>query len=289
MNLSPISLALVLLLVVHELGLRREPPGDGGRSAKQRFEQAWLVRLGVIVAVGALDSPLAALAHRELFGAALIDLVLAFAVAPVVVLGAPWRPLRLALPASSGPAGSTAPRAPGRHTAVPGQPVTGLVALVAAFWAWHLPGALDATVASQALRQLEYASYLIGGLLFWSELLPSHPYVPRLGMLQRAGLIVGAFVGYWGLSAMMVYGPTSWYPAFAHAGGQIIPATVSQELAGAIMWALPSIPLGVATFWCFAGWLDHESDDERHLLQLYEQGRRGQAGQAPALGGPGKE
>ena len=275
---DPIGALLVAALVVYEVGRRRlVAAGGDGRSAVVIEHQAWLFRLGVLVGAGVLFSPLRVIASDQLFARALIDVALAWVVAPLVVLGAPAnafvaaiRPVRVLelqryerLRAERSEwGGDVVPRWP-----IPGQPVTGVAVLLLSVWLWHIPVILDATVHDIGLQSLVFVSYLSGGVLWWMEMVGSHPYRPRLSHLARAVLVVAAFAGYWGLGAAMVYSQRSWYPAFLEGASAVLPGVMGQDYAGAFFWGLPSIPLGVASFWVFARWLEGENAEEDRLAR----------------------
>lgn len=254
----PLAWALLALLAVHERGVRRlRPEGDGRDSANAR-RQAWLTRLALGWGAVCLASPLGFWSHGVLSLRAGLDLDFGCVVAPLLVLGAPWRPL------VTGMTGEPPKAAAATAPAPVGPMAAGTVAL-AGFLAWHLPWLQDPTVHSAALRDLELASYLVAGVLLWLQIVGSHPFTPAWEPLQRITLIVAVLAECWIDGAAMIFGRTVWYPAFSHGPGAPLSPSMDQGLAGAITWVLPLFPFIAAAFWCFSEWIERdEADWELH-------------------------
>lgn len=285
--LQPVALVLAALLVLHAVGGTRTaggaapttppegagPPAGAGRPgtdpARRRRREARLFRLGAGLGVVLLCSPLEHYAVGNLFARALVDTGLAFVVAPLVVLGAPWerlaaalgRPLPLPSGAASGATGLSLP--------VVG-PLAGVGVYLATLWIFHIPAVIDATVGSLPLRSFQLACLLTGGVLLWGQLVASHPFRPPWQPLGRVALIAATLAGIWVLAAPLVYSSASWYPAFTTGPTSILSVADRQAIAGAVLWALPTVPLGIAAFWCFAEWLGRDDEDEWRLDRLLE-------------------
>lgn len=273
-TLQPVAILFVAAWWCYERGrIRLAARGELGQQRRAGREQAWLFRAGIVTGVVALVSPLYELGGEGLFAHALVVFALGWLVTPLVVLGAPFTMIRAGLERGrrDGPShGASTVAGASRHWRVPGQPVTGVVVLLAAYWIWHVPAVLDTTMHSVGLQSGEWLSYLLGGLLFWSELVGSHPFEPRWTQLQRVVLIGVALAGTWILAAAMVYSQANWYAAYRDLHHHLLNPAISQQLAGAIMWAFPSIPLGVAIFWCFSGWLEDDRSDDWRIDGLLE-------------------
>lgn len=254
--LPPFAAGLLVVLALHERGLRRlRRHGGDGRPPGAAARQARLARAGLGWAALLWISPLGYWSHELIFARTSLDLGLACLAAPLIVLGAPWRAV-----AAGARRGTPAP--PGE----PSQPaplgaVTVLGLWLAVFIAWNIPGLLDPTVTSAPLRNLEAACYLAAGTLLWMHIVGSHPFSPRLGPLPRVGLILGVLGPCWIDGAAMIFARNVWYRAFAGGPGTPFSRIMDQSMAGGITWVLPLLPLGITAMWCFAAWLDGEEEE----------------------------
>lgn len=267
--LQPVGLLLLAALWVHERGRRRLGP-DGRRHVDER-RQTWLFRLGAGLGAAGLFSPLAHYAADDLFARTLLEVLLGWTAAPLVVLGAPWQALRAGLGTDPGRLGAPPPPEAARSSVarVVG-PLAGVGTYLAVLWCFHVPAIEDATVHSLALRSIELACVLVAGVLLWTQLVASWPYRPGWEPLGRIALVAASLAGTWVLAAPLVYSSHSWYPAFTTGPTAMLSTVARQALAGGALWALPAIPLGVFTFWCFAEWLKRDNEDEWRLRSLLE-------------------
>lgn len=259
-SLPPFAIALLAVLVLHERGVRRLQRGPGdGRCRLDADHQAWLARAGLAWAALLWISPLGYWARELLFARVGLELGLAFFAAPLVVLGAPWMPLVVALRRRPPPV--TAPAAP---RPAPLGPVAALTLWLASFLVWTVPPVLDPSVTSATLRDLEAACYLVAGVLLWMQVVGSHPFSPRATLLSQVALIAVVLGICWSDGAAMVFSRTVWYRSFAGGSGSPFSRVVDQGLAGGLTWVGPLLPFGVAAMWIFATWIDH-ADDEWEL------------------------
>src|SRR5205823_6757194 len=124
--------------------------------------------------------------------------------APLLILGAPIRPLLRGIPAALRRgvvrplAGSSAVRAAVhflRH------PLVAVAIYVGGIYLWHWPSLYDAAVENAALHALEHAHFLIGALLFWSVVIDpvpfkgTLPYAARIVYLLLAGAAQNTLLG----------------------------------------------------------------------------------------------
>lgn len=102
-----------------------------------------------------------------------------------------------------------------------------------ATWLWHVPALYQAALRSELLHSVEHASFVGTALLFWWAVLH-----PRGGLGLGASVLAVFTIAVQGglLSALIVFAPTPWYPAYG-AGVSAAAALADQRLAGAIMWA----------------------------------------------------
>lgn len=199
----PLTLALVGVAVVYLWAYRRLPPSRiaaflGGLCA------IWLV----------IASPLVALDHQLLTFHMIKHLLLMTVAAPLILLGAS--------------------RSSSVHWTAGALSLCWLAG-AAAVIAWHIPGAFQLALGSQAWHAIENASFLLAGLLFWWPIVQSGPrsaqpwFVPFY--LFLATMPCDA------LSAFLVFCGRVVYPAYLAAPRNFgLTPIEDQELAGALMW-----------------------------------------------------
>jgi len=144
--------------------------------------------LGLATLVLALASGIEILAG-DLFSIHMLQhMLLTTVAAPLLMLGAPVRPLLRGLPAAVRRsvvrpiAGSHAIRALFnflRH------PLVAVGIYVGGLYLWHWPALYDAAVENPALHGLEHAHFVIGALLFWSVVIDPEPFKGTLPYAAR--------------------------------------------------------------------------------------------------------
>lgn len=246
--------------------------GAGRTRVAGRAWPIWrtaLFLLGIAAIVVALASPVDALAH-DLFSVHMLQHMLLITVgAPLLLLGAPVRPLLRGLPLSVRRslvrplARSRAVRALGhllRHPLVAG----GLY--VGGLYAWHVPALYDGALADPLVHVVEHVWFLTTALLFWSVVIDpipfsaTLPYSARIFFLLLAGAAQNTILG--GLltfSTRLLYG--------SYAEGQPerhgIDAVTDQRIGGAIMWVPGDLIFLGAASAAFFLWLAQEEREQR--------------------------
>lgn len=113
-----------------------------------------------------------------------------------------------------------------------------------AFGAWHVPAAYDAALDHPLVHDLEHASFVLAGLLVWTQLLDPTRH-GRLSVGQRAAYAVALFVAGQVLADVLVFsGPL--YPAYSEQPERLLglsPAA-DQVRAGLLMMAEQIVTLG---------------------------------------------
>jgi cytochrome c oxidase assembly factor CtaG len=257
----PPGLALLLLAAaaVYLQGWRRLH-----RSRPSRFPARRLVAFGSGLAVVAIAvaSPL------DAFGGLLLSLhmlqhLLLLVVAPaLLLLGAPDAALEMGLPRALvrdaiAPLRSAPPvRAVGR---VLGRPDAGLAAMALAMWGWHVPAAYELALRSPAWHEVEHATFLAAGILFWFPVLRPWPGRPRLQGGMRPIYLLAGDLANTALAAVLTFSDRVLYPTYAGAPRLFgLSALADQSLAGVLMWVPGSLvflaPAAVMT----ARWLAPE-------------------------------
>jgi putative membrane protein len=294
----------LVIAAVHLAGVRgaMADARQGGPAAP-----AGLVReviafdAGLAVVLLALVSPVAYWSRDFIWVRSLQDLLLAVVAPPLIVLGAPWLPLRRGLrprrnapepesgaealgPAAPAP-GAAGPGAAGPGAASPGAagpgaravatrpaggwlswPVAVTVAFTVAWCGWHVPVLYDAALRYPVVLAAEVVSYLGVGVLFWLQLIGSRPLTPRFRPLQRVMLIAGTVVTSTILGMVLGFGANVLYPAYRGAGHHhLLTVVADQQFGGAILWVLVLPPYIIAGVALLLRWLD---DEESEALAL---------------------
>ena len=232
---APLAFALVAAAVfvpAFARVRRREP-------ALAPWTRAALFALGLVVMLGPLVSPLNRAGERYLLSAHMLEHVLlsdAGAALLVLSVRGPIAGALLPWPAP-GPL-----RAAGRALMRP--PVT-LAVWVAGVSVWHVPAVYDRALSHPALHDLEHLSFVLVGLLAWTQLI--HPSGSgRLGIPGRLAFTVAMFFAGQVLSDALVFSFHAYYPAYADRTGRLLglsPLT-DQRLAGIVMALEQLVTLG---------------------------------------------
>jgi putative membrane protein len=238
---------LILAIVVaawHEVGLWRLARRSGPeRTRERRLRSLWFYA-GLVVLLIAVESPVNYWSYDYFFVHMIQHLLLMFAVPTLIVAGAPWQPLRDALPGGSGrgvtrdgPAsGWSGPlRALGSLLV---RPWVSVGLFNAAMVVWHLPGPFDLAERNQAVHLwLMQGSFLAAGVLFWLQFIPSPPFRRRMPLLSRAAALIATNVVMIGIAmALSIFASGSVYSVYDHIPGVSLPPLADQQLGAAILW-----------------------------------------------------
>ncbi len=188
----------------------------------------------------AVGSPLAILDHQLLTLHMVQHLVLMTVAAPLILLGAPvitllhgipqrfvrrllWPPLRCPLAQGIG--------------RIVTHPVFCWLASAAAIIGWHVPGLFELGMRSERWHEIEHASFLAAGLLFWWPVVQPWPTVASSPGWRIPLYLFLATLPCDALSAFLTFCNRVVYPHYlsAHRLSDISPIG-DQEFAGALMW-----------------------------------------------------
>lgn len=142
------------------------------------------------------------------------------------------------------------------------KPVVSWLAFTVLFSAWHLPWLYDAATENDAIHALEHMCFLVTAVFFWSQIIPSLPFKPRLSYPKQA--LYFALAAMWGniMGFAFMFSTTPIYPYYAalpRAAGAIS-AVTDIHLAGGVMDAADTALFLSAIIIALALWL---RDDER--------------------------
>ncbi len=246
-SFDPFAILAIVLAGWHETGLWRLARRSGPeRTRERRLRSLWFYA-GLVVILLAVESPVNYWAYDYFFVHMIQHLLLMFAAPSLIVAGAPWQPLRDALPGGSG--GSGGVRAGGVRAGGWFGPLRALGGLALRPWVsigifsavmifWHLPGPFDLAERHQAVHLwLMEGSFLAAGVLFWLQFIASPPFRRRMPLLSQAAALLVTNVVMIGLAmALSIFASHSVYPVYAHIPGVTLPPFADQQIGAAILW-----------------------------------------------------
>ena len=211
--------------------------------------------LAALAALTVAFGPLDSLAD-ELFAAHMAQHVLLLMVVPALVaLARPWPILRRALPTKARRAvARIVARATSRRLGrAVTRPVVAFAAWTLAMTVWHIPVLYDAALGSPLVHAAQHATFLGGGILYWTTLVGSAAR-RRSGPARRAAWATAGMVAGWALAIVLAGAATPLYQQYASARTRPfgLSALADQGLAAGIMWVPGSIPLTVVILACAA-------------------------------------
>jgi cytochrome c oxidase assembly factor CtaG len=227
----------------------RNPPGwrAAGHPALAGLALAGLALMAVAVL-----PPVETLARRYLFVESVQFCLLALAGPALVVIGAPWRVLRL----SRGPDGEQA----GRRRRPSFVRATGFLAWwVGVCICWRLSPVLDALARHPALSLAELVMLATAGVGLWLELVNSRPLMPRLSRPRRAAIAALAMWSMWVIAFVLGFASGPVVHAYDGAGSSL-PVVADQELAVFVLWLAAACCFVPVIFATLLTWLRDGAD-----------------------------
>ncbi|HSY65212.1 MAG TPA: cytochrome c oxidase assembly protein [Terriglobales bacterium] len=211
------------------------------RSAFPKLIAGWRLTAfmsGLVFVWAAVASPLAQLDHHSLTIHMMKHLLLMTVAAPLVLAGAPVFPLVCGFPKlfikSDPPLASTPARWLERCLM---NPVLCWLAGTTAVIGWHLPVVFQLGMRSHWLHNLEDASFLLAGVLFWRPIVQASPSATRLPGWSMALYLFLATLPCDILSAFLVFCNRLVYPFYLSTPQLLsLSPLQDQECAGALMW-----------------------------------------------------
>jgi cytochrome c oxidase assembly factor CtaG len=260
----------VIVAAAHLAGWLRlgAGPAAGAVDHRARARAALLFQAGLLLALLAIVSPVGYWADRYLWVHALQFILLAVAATGLMVLGAPWRPLRQAVrPRAAGAGQPAVPGVPSmrspRPVPLPVRHPVAAIAVVNLVWlGWQLPAPVEATRGSSAIALIYFLTILAAGLVGWLQLIGSEPVSPAAPPLGRLPLVV-ATAGVSTIGGMvLVFGSGVLYSGYANQWHHVMTVLDDQQLSGAVFWMGMLPPLIIVAVALLLRWLsDEESAD----------------------------
>src|ERR1022692_228656 len=253
----------------------RSPAPRPHRSPAPRARLAalrpWLALLAAVLVVGVLLPPAATAAGRYAFAQALQFVVLAVAGPALLVTGAPWRirPGRRLVDRVA------MARSHHRRTARAWILLACFIALVIG---WRLPVVVNTLVRHPLLVIAEAVTLIAVGCALWLELVESPPLLPTISRPLRAAFAALPMWTIWTLAYIMGFSRGVWFTALAHQPGHGLGTVADQQIAAAILWAVPAVCFVPAVYVSLLSWLRDSSDPDAELRGADSARRQGQPG-----------
>src|SRR5277367_1173666 len=244
------GLILAAFIYLREwLRLRRQEPDnlEGWRAAS--------FTLGLLFIWVAMASPLAALDHEMLTAHMVQHLLLMTFAPPLILLGAPLKPL------THGPLQRTASAV--THPALSWLAAAGTLVL------WHVPSMFALGLRSQTWHEIEQASFLAAGLLFWRPVV--RPWA-KASHRSEWTILLYLFLATLPcdiLSGFLVFCDRVVYPVFLSSPRTFgMSAMEDQQCAGALMWTCVTVVYLIAAVIVAARLLSPHRSEEQSILQF---------------------
>lgn len=218
----------------------------------------WLALLAAIGVVGVLLPPVATAAGRYVFAQALQFVVLAVAGPALLVTGAPWRIRRGRSLADR----VAMARSHHRRTA---RAWIFLACFIALVIGWRLPVVVNTLVRHPLLVIAEAVTLFAAGCALWLELVESPPLLPTISRPQRAAFAALPMWTIWTLAYIMGFSRGVWFTSLAHQPGHGLGTVADQQIAAAILWAVPAVCFVPAVYVSLLSWLRDSSDPDAEL------------------------
>jgi cytochrome c oxidase assembly factor CtaG len=218
----------------------------------------WLAAAGAALIVAGLA--IEGLARRYVAAESVQFVVFAMAAPALIVLGAPWRALRL-----SGAVDRMAAARRQRTSFL--RAALFLLAFIGVSVAWRLPPVMDALARYPLLVLPELVTLLAAGIGLWLELVSSPPVVPRLPKPHRAAIAALAMWSTWAVAYALGLSNHGVFHEYDPAGGALS-AVADQQITVALVWAVSAFCFMPVVFVALLGWLSGNGDPDEELQRL---------------------
>lgn len=267
-----VIVGLIITSALYWLGLRYAKR----RGIERRHLRPWRIAVFVVAMVViflTLNSPLDTWAESLVWAHMVQHELLTMVAAPLLLLSQPfmllWRGVPLGARRSTlrWMSRSGVLRALEAVIDFLRKPIVSFVLYTGMFSVWHLPALYDAATQNDAIHAFEHICFLATAVLFWSQVIPSLPFKPRLGYPGQA-LFCGLAM-LWGnvLGFAFVDTTTAFYPYYAALprAADAISAVNDLHFAGGVMDVADTFIFISVVIIALALWL---IDDERRQVAM---------------------
>ena len=249
---------------------------DGARQRGELGRQAIAFQGGLLLTLLAVISPMGYFSDVYIWVRALQFLLVAMVATGLMVLGAPWQALRIAVRRDRSVRQPGASRAAdagqGPSRPVPGirdrtpyllaRPGAAVIAVNVVWLGWQLPVLYDAAKTNSAIAGASHLTCLGAGIVFWLQLIGSRPLSPVATPLRRLRLVVGTVGAMTILGMVLVFGSAVVYPVYANSAHHLMTVLDDQQLSGAVLWMGSLPPLITVAVVLLMRWLSDEESEE---------------------------
>jgi putative membrane protein len=243
-SFDPILILLVLTVWAHEIGLRRLGVRSTAARTNRRRRSSYLFYAGLVVLDLAIESPIDYWSSNYFFVHMLEHILLSFFAPMLIVVGAPWIPLMFALPVrwrrSLGRffylnSKAKSFRIVGRFIR---NPWVAVISFNVTMLVWHIPSWFDVAEQNSMIHiWLMHGSFIVTGVLFWLQIIPSYPLKTARGPVFQVSAIVATNVIMTVLAiSMSILTAVSWYSTYDHVPGVTLAPFADQQIGAAILW-----------------------------------------------------
>lgn len=264
-------------------------PGEQNASARSALlgRRQWFAAAGLALVLASLLPPLGMLARHHIWAESIQFCVFAMVGPVLIVLGAPWRLLRLSRAENAGQAGvPVSAEGPADRLAAQRRQQTSfpraaifLVAFMAVSLAWRLPPVMDALARQPLLVLPEMVTLLAAGTGLWLELVDSPPLAPRLPHPQRAAVAALSMWFTWAVAYALGFASHPVLHAYSGAG-RGLSIIADQEITVAMVWAVAGFCFVPVVIFTMGRWLTHSEDPDEEFQRVV----RDQANRAAVKG-----
>ena len=233
---------------------------DGAAPRGGPAGRSWLAVAGVLAIAVCLVPPVATLARKYVFAESIQFLVFAMVAPALIVLGAPWRFLRLSQAADRLAAARRRCRSFLRASVF-------LVAFFGTCLVWRLPPVMDALARHPALVAAELVTLLAAGTGLWLELVASPPLAPRLPNPHRAAIAALAMWSTWAVAYALGFANHAVFHGY-DAAGSGLSAVADQQITVGVVWAVSAFCFVPVIFVTMLSWLKDNDDPDEELQRL---------------------